>query len=92
MACNACSFAASSSGAQPQQHCAGCTSSPDWKSIWSTTPETSSDRSAPFTARRLPTASICGCQSCSPAVTVETVCGGLAIEAMTCWIMCALKF
>ncbi len=55
-------------------------------------PETSSDRSAPFTARRLPTASTCGCQSCNPAVTVETVCGGLAIDAITCWMMCALKF
>ena len=46
------------------------------------TPETSSDRSAPLTARRLPIASMLGCHWLNAALVVDTVCGGDPIALM----------
>ena len=57
----------------------------------STTPATSSDRSAPRTARNEPIASSFGCHSLKPALTAETVCGGEPMAVMNFLIMDALN-
>ena len=57
----------------------------------STTPETSSDKSAPLTARRLPTASILGCHSLKAALVTEMVCGGLLRAPMNFLIIMPLN-
>ena len=67
------------------------TSSPELNEIDSTTPETSSDRSAPLTARSEPIASIFDCHSLVPAVAAETVCGGLLSAVMNFLIITALN-
>ena len=53
----------------------------------STTPGTSSESSAPRTARRLPTASIFGCHSLVTALVAETVWGVLAMPAIASLIL-----
>ena len=62
--------------------CPPGTSLPESNSISSTTPEACAERSAPRTARSVPTAWICACHVVAAAVTVETVCGALAARAM----------
>ena len=62
------SLATSSSERSFSSTAPSSTSSPELNEIESTTPETSSDRSAPLTARRLPTASIFGCHSLHAAL------------------------
>ena len=57
----------------------------------STTPESSSDKSAPLTARSEPTASIFGSHSLVAAVVAEMVCGGLLSAAMNFLIITALN-
>ncbi len=54
-------------------------------------PATSNERSAPLTARKLPTASICGCHSSMVAAEAEMVCGGDPMEDMNFLIMVFLK-
>ena len=66
-------------------------SSPELKEIDSTTPDASSDNSAPLTARSDPMASIFGCHSLVPAVAAEMVCGGLLKAEMNFLIIAALK-
>src|SRR5262249_13146856 len=56
-----------------------------------TTPEVSSDRSAPLTARSEPIASIFGCHSLVPAVEAEMVCGGLLSAPMNFLFITALN-
>ena len=68
-----------------------CTSSPDLNPISLTTPASSSDRSAPFTARRAADRVHLRLPLLIAGVTVETVCGGLAKPAMNCLIIFALN-
>ena len=83
---------ATSSAVRSLSSCApSWTSSPELNEMNSTTPETSSDRSAPLTARSEPIASIFGCHSPVPAVAAEMVCGGLLSAAMNFLIITALN-
>src|SRR5690349_6989775 len=91
MACNDASLATSSSERSFNSIAPSLTSSPELNEIESTTPATSSDRSAPRTARKLPTASMVGCQLDECAVIADTVCGGALIVLMNFLIMAALN-
>ena len=54
-------------------------------------PAVSTDRSAPRAARNVPTAEMVGCQSCTFAAMVDTVCGGRVPGFMNFAIMMPLK-